>query len=188
MNNINNMQQLMGVLQFAAEKHKNQHRKDGKIPYINHPIQVANTLAQCGEDDVALLSAALLHDTIEDTQTSEKEISDLFGEEVLNIVKECTDNKKFSRDERKLRQVLESPKKSRKAKALKIADKICNIRDIAICPPSGWSVERRFEYLEWAEQVVNGIKGTNKNLENLFDQELKHSRLLLERKSSKITT
>jgi len=84
--------QLLKVLNFAAQKHKNQTRKDGKIPYINHPIQVANILAQNGETDISLLSAALLHDTIEDTETSEKEILENFGKEVLQIVLDCTDD------------------------------------------------------------------------------------------------
>ncbi len=172
--------QLLDVLNFAAEKHRNQFRKDGFTPYINHPIQVANLLVQNGEDDVALLSAALLHDTIEDTETSEEEIRNHFGDEVLSLVLEVTDNKNLPSDMRKQQQIKCAPHASRRAKALKLADKICNVRDIAICPPANWSLDRRHQYLNWSEKVVAGLRGTNTALELLFDHYLSHGRDLLD--------
>lgn len=173
--------QLLKVLNFAAQKHKNQTRKDGKIPYINHPIQVANILAQNGETDISLLSAALLHDTIEDTNTSEEEILENFGQEVLQIVLDCTDDKSLSKQERKDKQVSSASSKCRPAKALKIADKICNVKDISSSPPKGWSIKRKEEYLDWSAKVVNELSGTNTQLEEYFNEILSKSRAKLER-------
>ncbi len=177
----NNLSKLISVIDFAAQKHKGQCRKDGKIPYINHPIQVANLLSNCGENDLSLLSAAVLHDTIEDTKTSPEEIRELFGEEVLSIVLEVTDDKMLSKNERKQAQIDKAPNKSRKAKALKLADKICNVKDIAKCPPASWDYQRRFEYLDWSEKVINALRGTNSTLENLFDECISEGREILEK-------
>jgi len=173
--------QLLDALNFAAQKHKNQTRKDGKIPYINHPIQVANILAQNGETDISLLSAALLHDTIEDTNTSEKEILENFGQEVLQIVLDCTDDKYLSSQERKAKQISSASSKCRAAKVLKIADKICNVTDISSNPPIGWSIKRKQEYLDWSAKVVNELVGTNIQLEERFNEILSKSRAKLEK-------
>ncbi|MDD5472056.1 MAG: HD domain-containing protein, partial [Sideroxydans sp.] len=80
---------------FAAEKHRNQRRKDAEAsPYINHPIALANVLAnEGGVDDVTVLCAAVLHDTIEDTETTAIELRTLFGPKVASVVMEVTDDK-----------------------------------------------------------------------------------------------
>ena len=157
---------------FAAEKHKNQRRKDASAsPYINHPISLANVLANEGgiaNEDV--LMAAILHDTIEDTETSESELRDEFGSSVAEIVLEVTDDKSLSKAERKLKQIEHAPHVSMDAKLVKLADKICNLRDILSSPPSDWSIARRQEYFKWAEAVVQGLRGTNVKLEKIFDE------------------
>ena len=78
---------LLDALSFSASKHRNQRRKDmEKSPYINHPIDVAHLLWRVGNvRDVTVLLASILHDTIEDTDTSPAEISELFGEDVLSF-------------------------------------------------------------------------------------------------------
>ncbi len=177
--NITDTELLVEVIRFASEKHKYQTRKDGRIPYINHPIEVAYLLVKVGETDAALLAAALLHDTIEDTKTSDKEILERFGQEVLNIVKEVTDDKKLSKYERKQAQIDHAPHLSRSAKLLKLADKTCNVQDIIKRPPGGWSVKRKMQYLDWAEAVVNGMRNTNEELENLFDEYVAKGRRVL---------
>jgi guanosine-3',5'-bis(diphosphate) 3'-pyrophosphohydrolase len=157
---------------FAAEKHKNQRRKDANAsPYINHPISLANVLANEGgiaNEDV--LIAAILHDTIEDTETTESELRIEFGNSVAEIVLEVTDDKSLSKAERKLKQIEHAPNVSMDAKLVKLADKICNLRDILNSPPSDWSVERRQEYFKWAEAVVQGLRGSNVELEKIFDE------------------
>ena len=171
MDNTDNQALLLKAVKFAAEKHRFQRRKDAKkTPYINHPINVVNMLANEGEEsDTNLLIAALLHDTLEDTKTKPEEIEKEFGPEVLLIIQEVTDNKMFPSPLRKKLQVKNAHKKSISAKKIKIADKICNIRDIITIPPKYWTTKRKLEYVEWTEKVVNEVRGVNQNLEIIYD-------------------
>lgn len=167
-------QKILNALQFAAEKHKGQFRKGlSKTPFINHPIKVATILADNGEADNAdLLQAAILHDTIEDTNTTATEIKKVFGKLIGDIVLECTDDKYLPSQQRKQAQIDNVTKASINAKKLKLADKIANVKDIILDPPKGWGIERKLNYLDWANKVCCQIKGVNKNLENLFEKEL----------------
>jgi guanosine-3',5'-bis(diphosphate) 3'-pyrophosphohydrolase len=169
---------LLRALEFAARMHRDQRRKGADAsPYINHPIQVAELLATVGcIDDEHTLMAAVLHDTVEDTVATPDELAALFGEAVRDLVLEVTDDKSLEKAERKRRQVLDAPQLSGKAKAIKIADKICNVRDIGSKPPVGWDRRRRLEYFEWAEQVVAGCRGINAPLEAYFDRCLAKAR------------
>lgn len=166
------MNLLIKAISFAAEKHRNQRRKDAEAsPYINHPIALANVLAnEAGIEDEKVLVAAVLHDTIEDTETTDRELASLFGEDVTAIVLEVTDDKALPKAERKRLQVEHAPTISRRAKLVKLADKICNVRDIAACPPADWSLQRRQEYFDWAKAVVEGLRGAHPTLERLFDE------------------
>lgn len=169
------MNLLVKAIAFAADKHRNQRRKDkDSSPYINHPIALADVLAnEAGIDDQNVLIAAILHDTIEDTETTQEELSRLFGDAITAIVLEVTDNKALPKAERKRLQIQHAPHASRRAKLVKLADKICNLRDIASSPPAEWSLERRREYYDWAKQVTDGLRGTHPTLEHLFDQAFK---------------
>jgi len=162
---------LKGVA-FAAEKHKHQRRKDASAyPYINHLIAAASVLAEEGEvADEELLLAAILHDSVEDTETSFVEIEEQFGKSVAGIVREVTDDKTLPKAERKRLQEEHSPQASSQAKQLKIADKICNIRDIVHNPPANWPIERKQEYLLWTIRVVEGCRGVNPLLDRAFDE------------------
>ncbi|MBI3892462.1 MAG: bifunctional (p)ppGpp synthetase/guanosine-3',5'-bis(diphosphate) 3'-pyrophosphohydrolase [Candidatus Wallbacteria bacterium] len=162
---------LLRSLLFAAEKHRDQRRKGvDASPYINHPIAVAEILANTGGvKDSCVLAAALLHDTIEDTQTTREELESNFGPEVAAIVLEVTDDKSLPKSRRKQHQIEHAPHLSVNAKLVKLGDKICNLRDVANSPPVDWSLERRRDYFEWARQVVEGIRGTNGALEKVFD-------------------
>ena len=166
------IKKILKAARFAAEKHRSQRRKNGAAdPYINHPIQVAELLAEVGGvGDESLLIAALLHDTIEDTDTTHAEIAAEFGDEVLKLVLEVTDDKTLSKEERKRLQIVTAPRKSIRAKQLKLADKIANLSFLADDPPPQWSLNRQIGYFEWAEKVVEGLRGCNANLEKLFDR------------------
>jgi len=172
---------LFGALDFASAKHRDQRRKDSEAsPYINHPIQVAELIARVGNvSDLATLQAAILHDTVEDTETTFEEIEDRFGNEVVGLVKEVTDDKGLRNEKRKRLQVEHAPNLSPKAKHIKIADKISNIMSVTHSPPEGWSMERRLEYLEWGERVVEGCRGTNGDLEAHYDESLSKCRRVL---------
>jgi guanosine-3',5'-bis(diphosphate) 3'-pyrophosphohydrolase len=156
---------------FASEKHRNQRRKDADTsPYINHPIALANVLAnEGGVVDATVLCAAVLHDTIEDTETTADELRQLFGDKVTSIVLEVTDDKALAKEVRKEEQVRHAPHISTEAKLVKLADKICNLRDILASPPADWFAERKQAYFEWAARVVAGLRGVHPGLEAVFD-------------------
>ncbi|MGE0446711.1 MAG: HD domain-containing protein [Vicinamibacterales bacterium] len=162
---------LLRALAFASERHSRQRRKDEDAsPYINHPIAVARLLAEDGGvADETLLIAALLHDTIEDTEATAEELRDLFGVEVAALVLELTDDKALPKQERKRLQIVHAATASPSARQIKIADKVCNLRDILASPPDGWSVARKREYVDWAVAVVAGCRGVNAGLERAFD-------------------
>lgn len=164
--------ELVRCTNFVAIKHKDQRRKDPeKTPYVNHVIGVTYILtAEAGITDVSVLQAALLHDTVEDTDTSFEELEKEFGEHVTSIVREVTDDKYLGKEERKRFQVEHAPHASHKAKLVKLADKLYNLRDLKRTTPSGWTAARVHEYFQWSAKVVSGLKGTNENMERSLDE------------------
>jgi guanosine-3',5'-bis(diphosphate) 3'-pyrophosphohydrolase len=174
---------LLNALTFAARKHRDQRRKDAEAsPYINHPIEVAEILARIGGvEDITVLQAALLHDTVEDTKTSPAELEREFGPTVRKLVEEVTDDKSLPKPERKRLQVEHAPHLSPRAKLIKLADKICNVRDVTHTPPKDWDRKRRLAYFDWAAAVVDGCRGTNQKIERHFDAILREARAVLRR-------
>jgi GTP diphosphokinase / guanosine-3',5'-bis(diphosphate) 3'-diphosphatase len=170
---MKNAGDLLMAMEFAAEKHKYQRRKGfNEVPYINHPIKVANLLFHTGKIyEKTTILAAILHDVLEDTESSEYELLTLFGSDVVQVVKEVTDDMTLSYEERKRLQIIHAPNLSANAKVIKIADKICNMRDI-ISYPLDWTLERKLSYFEWADKVVQGCRGINFPLEKEFDTTL----------------
>ena len=169
---------LLKAIEFASRKHSTQRRKDKEAsPYINHPIAVTHLLADTGGvTDLVTLMAAVLHDTIEDTETTTEELEAQFGRTVRRVVEELTDNKSLPKADRKQRQIDHAPTLSKRAKTIKLADKIANVQDVTDAPPADWDRARRIDYLEWTEKVVAGCRGTNAPLEKLYDDVLKRGR------------
>ncbi len=167
----NRLPLLLDALAFAADKHRRQRRKDRHAsPYINHPIALAQVLAgEGGIADAEILAAALLHDTIEDTRTTFEELKKRFGGRVARMVLEVTDNKRLRKHTRKRLQIEHAAHLSRGAKLVKLADKICNLRDLHRRPPVGWNKKRRREYFEWSRQVIDQLRGAHPKLEAAFD-------------------
>ncbi|MBU9357771.1 HD domain-containing protein [Burkholderia multivorans] len=165
------MNKLIAAIAFAADRHRNQRRKDEEAsPYINHPIALADVLAnEVGIEDERVIVAAVLHDAIEDTETTELELLRLFGKDVADIVLEVTDDKSLPKETRKRLQVEHAAHISRRAKLVKLADKICNLRDIAQHPPAEWPLERKQAYFDWAKSVVDRMRGVHPGLEAIFD-------------------
>ncbi len=168
-------------MEFASRKHTAQRRKgENAAPYINHPIAVAHLLADRGGiTDLVTLLAALLHDTIEDTATTRGELDEQFGSTVRKVVEEVTDDKTLDDAVRKALQIEHAPSLSHRAKAIKLADKIDNLRDVTDHPPPNWSLTRRTQYLDWTEKVIAGCRGTNEPLERLYDDVLRKGRIKL---------
>ncbi len=173
--------QLLKALHFAADKHRDQRRKDvGASPYINHPIEVAELLARVGGiTDLVTLQGAILHDTIEDTKTTPEELEAVFGPEVRGVVEEVTDDTLLPKVDRKRLQIEHAPHLSERAKHIKLADKISNVRSVTETPPANWPLTRRQEYLGWADDVVAGLRGSNPALENLYDRVVVEGRRVL---------
>ncbi len=166
MNNSYDIGLVIRAVEFAAQKHRMQRRKDRDAsPYINHPIALMHVLWIVGGiSDPLILAAAALHDTIEDTETTEEELRTTFGEEITQIVVEMTDDKSLPKEDRKRLQIEHAYGMSREGALVKLADKICNLRDVAANPPLGWSLKRRVEYFDWAKAVVDGLPRVSKNL------------------------
>jgi guanosine-3',5'-bis(diphosphate) 3'-pyrophosphohydrolase len=162
---------LLRALAFAAHKHRDQRRKDAEAsPYINHPIALADVLVnEGGVSDIEVLCAALLHDTVEDTATTLEELEAVFNPRIARIVAEVTDDQNLPKAERKRLQVAHAGTLSPAAKLVKLADKICNLRDVAERAPPSWDLARRREYFDWAKRVVDGLRGTHPRLEAAFD-------------------
>lgn len=167
---------LLRAVAFAAEKHRHQRRKDADAsPYINHPIALANVLAnEGGVTDIVVLCAAVLHDTIEDTDTTAEELRLTFGPEITSIVQEVTDDKSLEKHVRKQLQIEHAPYLSKEAKLVKLADKICNLKDLGASPPADWPATRKIEYVDWAGKVADGLFGMNASLDTLLKRLLTH--------------
>lgn len=166
------VRELIKCVNFCAIKHKEQRRKDvEKTPYINHPIGVAHILTEeAGVTDPDVIMAALLHDTVEDTNTTFQEIETEFGSKVSSIVGEVTDDKNLTAPVRKQLQIDHAKSSSYEAKLVKLADKLYNLRDLNRSTPEGWTQERVEAYFEWAAKVINNLRGTNKSLEDKLDK------------------
>jgi len=178
---MNTINKLVEAASFAAQRHTGHQRKgNDKQPYINHPLEVANLIANVGQvDDVDVLIAAILHDTVEDVGVTKDDIVKQFGERVAGIVMEVTDDKTLPKEERKRLQVEHAPHLSPEAKLVKLGDKISNISDVTNNPPDGWDVQRRKQYIDWGEAVGKGLRGVNDSLEKKFDETIASARKAL---------
>ena len=167
----NDLVQVAKAADFAARRHVAQRRKgESAEPYVNHLTEVAALLAEAtAGGDPILVMGGLLHDTLEDTDTTYEDLQTAFGEDVAALVAEVTDDKSLPKEERKRLQIEKTPYKSRRAKLLKIADKTSNLRALVDSPPRGWTAERLRDYVEWAEAVVRSCRGLNAHLEAEFD-------------------
>lgn len=169
------MQSLTKAYNFAAQKHINQRRKNAEAsPYINHPIEVALLLAQGEIENIEVIIAGILHDTVEDTDTTYEELVKEFGESIADFVMQCTDDKSLPKVERKKHQITHAGKISYGGKLVKLADKLSNLSSLEQNPPESWSKEVVYGYFVWAFAVCRGMKGTNtfleSKLQDIFDR------------------
>ena len=169
---LENYNKILRALNFSSFQHRNQKRKDKNgTPYINHCINVAFLISEIGKiNDPDILCAAILHDTIEDTNTIYEEIAKEFGHNVASMVLAVSDDKNIDKNERKLLQIEKAKNMNHKEAAIVIADKISNIRDIIFNPPNGWDKDRKEAYIAWSKSVVGSLPIVNENLLNLFNE------------------
>lgn len=177
----NDLVRIAQAFDYVARAHIDQRRKSAlKEPYVNHLAEVAFLVSQATQGgDADLVVAALLHDAIEDQpeRVTYERIETLFGTDVAALVAEVTDDKSLLKAERKRLQVETAPRKSARAKMIKIADKTANVRSLRLSPPD-WPQERRREYVNWAINVVAGCKGVNPWLEARFAEECQQFRVM----------
>lgn len=179
------MNTLIDAVEFAAFKHRNQRRKDSaKTPYINHPIEVMTLLKnaiKCQPDlldklketkvtEVELYIGGLFHDLIEDTDTTAKELSTQFGDVIMTIVLECSDDKSLTKILRKKLQIEHVEIVSLAAKLVKLADKYSNIGGLLHNPPNTWSMDEIVGYATWGYAVYKKLKGISKYFDQLFGE------------------
>jgi GTP diphosphokinase / guanosine-3',5'-bis(diphosphate) 3'-diphosphatase len=129
-------------------------------------------LRGCIDGDIShplVLAGSCASRTIEDTETTEEELCTTFGDEIAQIVVEMTDDKSLPKEERKRLQIEHTHRMSREGALVKLADKICNLRDVAANPPLGWNLERQVEYFDWAKAVVDGLPRVSEYLLTKFD-------------------
>lgn len=166
---------LQLAIKYATDQHKHQVRKNSTSdPYIVHPLNVMAILIDCGVTNNDVLCAAVLHDTIEDTDTTYKNLSELFGNNIAEIVAECTDNKSLNKVLRKKAQIEHSTHMSDGAKLVKLADKYSNISTLYFDPPLKWSKEEIDGYAKWGFCVCQGLYGVNSTLDNLMQNFFKN--------------
>ncbi|EDR28585.1 HD domain-containing protein, putative [Entamoeba dispar SAW760] len=164
---------FLSVLEFATHKHRFQLRKDG-ASYIEHPIKVCKILKDAGINDIEILSGALLHDTVEDTNTTFEELEEHFGKQITQYVREVTDDKKLDKVTRKKLQIEHSGTISYGGKMIKYADKIQNMGSIIStvpCPFKPYEVAQG--YMVWGKKVSEAFRGINSILDKQFDEILK---------------
>jgi GTP diphosphokinase / guanosine-3',5'-bis(diphosphate) 3'-diphosphatase len=168
---------IFKALEFASVKHKGQKRKDDFTPYINHPVKVAEILVQIGDvEDEQIIAAALLHDTIEDTETEPHELEEIFGKTITDYVLEVTDDKNISKRKRKEFQILNAKNLSKGAALIRVADKIANLKDIANNPPLNWNNKRKLKYFEWTKKVISNLNTDNEKLLDYYNEVYEENR------------
>ena len=156
---------------FAATWHKGQTRKGiHREDFIQHPLRVAVRLVNHGLDDPNILSAALLHDVLEDTDCTPGLIQKKFGEPILQLVLEVTDDTTLLKSERKQRQVERAEYLSEPAGQIRLADKCDNVQSLIDDPPPNWGWPRQRAYVAWANRVVKRIPNPHPELLQDFQE------------------
>lgn len=155
---------------FATLKHQNQKRKGTEVPYIVHPMEVMQILTanNCSEN---VIIAGILHDTLEDTDTKESEIKELFGDDVLAIVHCESEDKSKTWKERKQHTIDCLKNDSMEVKQVCCADKLSNIKSMyADLKSVGNKLWERFnapkESIKWYyESIVKALESDLKDFE-----------------------
>lgn len=166
---------IIDAIEFAAYHHRFQKRKDpDNTPYIIHPIGVANYAMTIGKvRDPDIIIGCILHDTVEDTEVTDDQVNQRFGDRIAGFIREVTDNKSLPKQTRKLLQIEHAPEKSAGAAQIKLADKLYNLTDLLNVPPTDWEVERIDAYFQWAQAVVDRLPWVNAPLKKAVDGVIK---------------
>jgi len=145
---------LNNAIKYATRMHHGQKRKNTRgDDYITHPLEVMQYLKDHGVTDEDVLVCAVLHHVVKDTPSTYDSLLLLFGERVVNMIQEVTDDKSLPKLERKMLQVGGVGVKSLGARLVKIGDKWSNTRKLLEDAPVGWTTVQINGYIMWSEHV-----------------------------------
>lgn len=163
---LNEVEEILQAMQFSAEKHRFQTRKnDRKTPYVSHCFEVAYKVMSVGEvRDLTIILASLLHDILKDTQITLEEIEKKFGMQVARVVDELTGDRKIPLQEKKRQETINASYRSKPAAIVQLADTLCNTLELLNHPPKGWSRKYIDQYFQWAQTVVGRLPSVNSRL------------------------
>ena len=177
-NKFLNPEALTKAYNFALDAHKKQKRDEG-VPYINHPVAVANILSDLKLDS-ATITTGLLHDTIEDTHATYQTIKDEFGQEVADLVEGVTkisvfenqaiaeqNKKKFSKAEN-FRKLIIATSKDIRVLLVKLADRLHNMRTIKYVKEENKKIRKAQETMEIYAPLADRM-GMNRIRDELED-------------------
>jgi antitoxin component of MazEF toxin-antitoxin module len=157
---------LTSALLFTSKHHQHQTRKASGEPYLNHLLEVLQTLTHfepaCDEN---IKIAAVLHDIVEDTPVTIESVDFLFGSKVASIISELTCNSAANSDDKKAALLAQIKMGSMEAKVIKLADVISNVTLL----PQDWSIERITAYVEWCKKVVDVCAAASPRLQERFN-------------------
>lgn len=181
---------IVKALQFATKKHEGQVRKFDKTPYITHPIRVADVLKLYAPDNdelPILIASAYLHDTLEDTDTSFKELKENFGLEVARIVMELS-TAPFLSDKVKTSYLCHHMKlMSSPALTVKLADRLDNVSDLA-----NFQKSKMAEKIDQTAKMIASVQktrrlnGVQQTLIKLIKNQLEECRRILKENQNQI--
>jgi len=160
---------------FATQKHGNAKRKGTDIPYITHPMEVMQILSENSYSKKVII-AGILHDTLEDTDTSREEIMNIFGEDVLFIIDAESEDKSKTWHERKQATIDHLQTASIEIKAVCLADKLANLRSMSTDHETeGENLWNRFNAskadIEWYyRSVFNKLSNLNNNMCSEYEE------------------
>ena len=153
---------ILKAVIFASKKHDGQRRKHIDEPYICHPLRVAQRVAHLGEPHI---SVAILHDVLEDTNTTAEELEENFGIIITQLVQELTDVPKSAGNRETRKRLSREQVKSPAAMSVKLADILDNL-------PSIKEFDQHFAKV-FTKEVGESLGSLRDGDENLWHQVLK---------------
>lgn len=157
------------TIKFAAQKHgeMNQTIPGTNLPYVVHLSNVAMEILLAAQETKAFdlryaIQVALLHDTLEDTNTTFEELQEFFGSEVAQAVRALTKNKDIPKADQMTDSLTRIKQLPKEVWAVKLADRITNLQ----APPAHWSSEKIQAYQTQALQIAQELESGNSYLEN----------------------
>ena len=164
---------VLNAKKFAQDKHKNQKKKDGVTPYIDHLEGVVNRLKNLGVLDNESLCAAWLHDIIEKTDVTFEQINERFGREVAVIVLSLTKDQSILKKDREVQYIKQLKEASFQSKIIKLCDISANLKDLSVAPISktqkSKQIKKILHYLRIIKNDIAEKKSDYPKIQEIID-------------------